>query len=527
MESEPPIEGLSDEGSERGVKRKKYPNKDGCPLKSCGVKNYRPRRHVINCHLPVALTHPPVMMNEDNVHSALQAVRWLVNEALGPETTLQEAVDYINTSGEIAPTKMLHPTLYNPVFTAACRILDYEPPKMFSLHPINSPAILIFWRCATALLNNCSLEVQKRFVSFVPVSEEVLTTSDSDSDRDSSVPEKVLTSSVTIHTPELEDSETELYEVDQFVVLDEVGSEAEDDVPMTTSEFPLVEREVPVAIGDIPSVFDSHFHLDRTSKKLFGSHKGHTVEELIRRSELSGSAKPGVKVKVNGGIVVYSEPETYPELDFVMQGPWRVAIGVHPKHYSTFTDNKLKLFIQLLKHPKVVAVGECGLDRTVTFQHWHKQEEVFLRILKLVKANQPLVIHLRGTREDAHGSDVNARCQILMEEHCHPQQRIHVHCFMGRADVVKTWLRKFPNAHFGITAAVRTFDSAQIGGLQAIPINRLLLETDSPHFPLGMASVNTPAYLGEIAAFAAVHLNMTPRDVMQHTLLTALSLYNL
>ena len=96
---------------------------------------------------------------------------------------------------------------------------------------------------------------------------------------------------------------------------------------------------------------------------------------------------------------------------------------------------------------------------------------------------------------------------------------------MGKADVVRTWLRKFPNVHCGVTAAVRSFDDVQSQGLQAIPINKLMLETDSPYFPIGRATVNIPAYLGEVAAYAVVHLNMTPKDVMRNTLYTGMLFY--
>ena len=48
-------------------------------------------------------------------------------------------------------------------------------------------------------------------------------------------------------------------------------------------------------------------------------------------------------------------------------------------------------------------------------------------MLKLVKVDQPLMLrHLRGAREELYGSDVNARCQVLLEEHCDPHQKIHV-----------------------------------------------------------------------------------------------------
>ena len=84
------------------------------------------------------------------------------------------------------------------------------------------------------------------------------------------------------------------------------------------------EREMPVVIAEeLPSVFDSHFLLDRTAGELFKIHKGHSVEDLIMFSEKDKSARPGVRVQLEGGIVVYSKPETYPAVNFVMQVVWQ------------------------------------------------------------------------------------------------------------------------------------------------------------------------------------------------------------
>ena len=152
-------------------------------------------------------------------------------------------------------------------------------------------------------------------------------------------------------------------------------------------------------------------------------------------------------------------------MNFTIQGPWKVAIGVHPKHYDTLTVEKTicNSFVTTL-----VALGEFGLDRIINPSQWCRQEEVFVRLLKLCRIEQPLVLHLRGTKGDLYSSDVHGRCLMLMEDVCDPLQKIHVHCFMGRSDVMRTWLRKFP---------------------------------DATYFPLGGAMVSTPAYLGDVAAY--------------------------
>ena len=80
------------------------------------------------------------------------------------------------------------------------------------------------------------------------------------------------------------------------------------------------------------------------------------MEDLLVYSYSSGvSYKPETEVEVVGGIIVHSEPRTYPEVNFTMEGPWRVAVGVHPLHYRELTNAKLMTLQQLMGHPKVVA----------------------------------------------------------------------------------------------------------------------------------------------------------------------------
>jgi hypothetical protein len=88
----------------------------------------------------------------------------------------------------------------------------------------------------------------------------------------------------------------------------------------------------------IPAAFDSHFHLDRTSRAIWGRDTGHRVEDLLAMSTHGPLvSQPTVPVRVVGGIVVYCDPKTYPDSSFSWQGPWRVVVDVHPKLYYKYT----------------------------------------------------------------------------------------------------------------------------------------------------------------------------------------------
>ncbi|KAK3107216.1 hypothetical protein FSP39_009701 [Pinctada imbricata] len=503
-----------------------------CPLSSCDSTDKRLRRHVNLHHFPVSLT--AVASNREELRNQVRALRHIVLLAFGERATLQDAVSWINRNGKVPRTISLNP-LHCEMLGEACRVMGIKPPEEFTLHPINSPAVLLFWRCILAMLTRCNPGQLRDIYYFerpgtttdrTPIHTDLRTIIAPPSEL---VREPNAKGKRPMHTdlrsiiappqepvrepftPDADDSD----DVGDLILLDEVGGSDDDEE----------ETVAPVgqSVAGLPQVFDSHFHLDRSSMKIWRTYHGHTVEDLIAHS----GQKPSVKVNVVGGIIVYSEPRSYPEVDFQLHGPWRVAVGVHPKHHDSLTNDKKMILHRLLSHPKVVALGECGLDRTVPVSEWSHQEDVFRRMLQLARVDQPLVVHLRGPIGDEYGSDVHCRCVTMMESLCDKNQLVHVHCFTGKAEIVEVWNRKFPRTYFGVTAAIRTFTAEQINGLIAIPMNKLLLESDAPYFPLGNATVSSPAFLGEVAAILAVHLDRRPQELMQATLTNAKVLYRM
>lgn len=475
---------------EPSLKLKSSQQSEYCLLSNCFSLDSKVRRHCTKRHMP--LMFQTVSSDSSNVFHCVQALKWLIKAALGEQATLSDAMETVNQASKIPSTIVLNP-LHADYFRQACPFLEVDEPKQFTLHPVNSPAVLLFWRCIMVLLDKCTEFQQKEFVRFK-----------SNPLIHSTFPPK--NPSLVLHGSDLELP----------------SNLAECNLPDDSSGMEVAEH------SELPAVFDSHFHLDRACKKIWGVEEGHTVEDLLKHSESdSVPYKPAVPVNVIGGIIVYSEPNTYPDVSFTLNGPWKVAVGVHPKQHSTFTEEKIMLLEQLLCHPKVVALGECGLDRSVPPSEWTQQEDVFIKLLKLAKPCIPIVLYLRGPAGDKYGSDVIARCMMLMEVHCRNAQRIHLHCFQGKTDVVKAWLKKFPNTCFGLTASVRTFDSHQIAGLKAIPRTNIVLETDAPYFPFGTAKVSTPAYIGDTAKLVAQHLNVKPEELMEITLQNAKFLYGI
>uniref|UniRef100_A0A0B6Z6Z9 Uncharacterized protein n=1 Tax=Arion vulgaris TaxID=1028688 RepID=A0A0B6Z6Z9_9EUPU len=112
------------------------------------------------------------------------------------------------------------------------------------------------------------------------------------------------------------------------------------------------------------------------------------------------------------------------------------------------------------------------------YRHAETQKAVLRRQLQMALDLQlPLVLHCRDAYDD---------CLIILKEMVPRTWRIHLHCFCGNMEVADIWMDTFPNLYIGLTPVI-TYRSAydSINSARHIPLNRLLLETDSPYFVPG------------------------------------------
>ena len=87
--------------------------------------------------------------------------------------------------------------------------------------------------------------------------------------------------------------------------------------------------------------------------------------------------------------------------------------------------------------------------------------------------NIPIVIHCRDTEE---------KCYEMLKEYLEPDHLIHLHCFTGSTQIALKYLKTFPNLCIGVTPLI-TFKKDHVKQMiKSIPLERILLETDSPYF---------------------------------------------
>jgi TatD DNase family protein len=243
-------------------------------------------------------------------------------------------------------------------------------------------------------------------------------------------------------------------------------------------------------------LFDTHVHLN-------ADQFNDDLDEVIQRA-LDHNVK-------NMVVVGFDRPTITRAMELVEKYPFLyAAVGWHPVDAIDMTEGDLKWIEELSIHPKVVAIGEMGLD-----YHWDKspkeiQMEVFRKQIRLAKrVKLPIVIHNR----EATGDIV----EILKEEKASEVGGI-MHCFSGSLEVAKECIDM--NFYISLGGPV-TFKNAKKPKEVAkeIPLERLLIETDCPYLAPHpyRGKRNEPSYVSLVAKEIAELKGITYEEVVHKT----------
>lgn len=193
------------------------------------------------------------------------------------------------------------------------------------------------------------------------------------------------------------------------------------------------------------------------------------------------------------------------------------TVGVHPHDAKSFNEETLSELKKLSEEPEVVAIGECGLDFNRDFSPRNVQEKVFETQLDLARqTNLPLFLHER----DAHKRFVD----IITSNHKDLITRSVVHCFTGTAEEVKEYVEL--GFYIGITGWIcdeRRGKELQ-KAIKHIPLDRLMVETDSPFLtprdlkPRPKDGRNEPAFLPHIVSSISKYMGVSEVEVISHAI---------
>jgi TatD DNase family protein len=196
------------------------------------------------------------------------------------------------------------------------------------------------------------------------------------------------------------------------------------------------------------------------------------------------------------------------------------SVGTHPHYAHEELDVPVEEIVRLSRHPKVVAIGEAGLDYFYDKSPRAAQEQAFRMHIAAARETQlPLVIHAR----DADG-DVAA---ILEQEMSNGTFPAVLHCYTGGAGLARKGVDLGLYVSFsGILTFKKSDALREIA--KAVPLDRLLVETDAPYLAPGKyrGKRNEPAYVVETAAELARVKGITLEALARATTENFFRLYN-
>ncbi|WP_299874313.1 TatD family hydrolase [uncultured Sulfitobacter sp.] len=233
----------------------------------------------------------------------------------------------------------------------------------------------------------------------------------------------------------------------------------------------------------LPQITDSHCHLD------FPDFEGKLPEVIARAADAGVTRMVTICTRLRNEPAVRTIAEAH--------APVFYAAGTHPMSAAEEPLTSTDELIALTRHPKMVGIGETGLDYHYTSDSAEIQKtSLRIHIAAARETGLPLIIHARDADEDM--------ARILAQEHANGAYACVMHCFSSSADLARAALDLgFYLSMSGITAFPKSTELRDI--FAAAPLDRILVETDAPYLapPPHRGKRNEPAFTAHTAARAA------------------------
>jgi TatD DNase family protein len=242
---------------------------------------------------------------------------------------------------------------------------------------------------------------------------------------------------------------------------------------------------------------DSHCHLD------FPDFHGELDAVLTRAAEAGVARMVTICTRLRNEPSVRAIAEAH--------APVFYAAGTHPMSVADEPMATLAELTALAQHPKMVGIGETGLDYHYTADSKAlQQQSLRLHVEAARQTGLPLIIHARDADDDI--------ARILADEHRAGPFTCVMHCFSSGAALAEAALDLgFYLSMSGITAFPRSDDLRAI--FAAAPVDRILVETDAPYLapPPKRGRRNEPAYVAHTARAGAALFDLTPDEFARQT----------
>ena len=255
-------------------------------------------------------------------------------------------------------------------------------------------------------------------------------------------------------------------------------------------------------------LFDTHAHLDQTEF------------EVDRDDVIARARAAGVENMIAIGISADTSAASI-EVAAKYDGVY-AAVGMQPNYLVEAKTGDWERVVAMLDQPKVVAIGETGLDRHWDFTPFEMQQDYFDRHLRLCQERDlPFIVHIRDCDEDV--------LVMLREAHARGPLRGVMHSFTGSPAMAQECLEM--GLFISFAGMVTYKKSAELRAIAAaVPDDRILVETDSPYLtpePVRKIKRNEPAHVAHTAACLAEIRGITKEAFAVQTTANARRLFRI
>ena len=245
-------------------------------------------------------------------------------------------------------------------------------------------------------------------------------------------------------------------------------------------------------------ITDSHCHLDYSN--LYNK-----LDEVVERAKLN---------YVNNLLTICTTLESFEKIKNIISKYNNIygTFGIHPHESGKYKNVNAEFIIKtIINNKKVIGIGETGLDYYYNHSDKKIQKDSFIEHIKAaIKLKKPVIVHSRNAEDDTY--------EILNDLKKNNDLKILIHCFTGSREFAKKLLDL--NCYISVSGII-TFNKSEelVNTISTIPIDNLLVETDSPYLAPSpfRGKSNEPSYIIHTVNKLAEIKKISRDDVIKHT----------
>ena len=255
-------------------------------------------------------------------------------------------------------------------------------------------------------------------------------------------------------------------------------------------------------------IVDSHCHLDY-------SHLYNQLDDVVKRA---------LSNQIKYLLTICTTLESFEKIKLIVKQYSNIygTFGIHPHESDKYKNVDLKFILnEKKKYKKIIGIGETGLDFYYNHSDKTIQKKSFIEHIKAAaQLNIPLIVHSRNAEVDTY--------EILKSEKKNSDLKVLVHCFTGSKDFAKKLIDI--DCYISVSGIITFKNSSDLANtVSSIPIEKLLVETDSPYLapqPYRGKS-NEPSYIVHTVEKLSQIKNSSRKFIINNTTNNFKKLFNL